>query len=185
MRSGPYTLTDRPWPSRRDQPGRHALDVLERFLERDDIGVLRLDVEQVRLVRSLRTVADAVARDERRPAVLQQVDRRRADASRSWSPRRGSPCRRPGSRRIVARFVPKKPDAPFFSTTGSSSRGSSRGSISTQGPSSWSSAERRGLLHPETAVLAGAARGRWSCRRPEGPSPAPRRVAAAWPRPRR
>src|SRR5204863_7450432 len=36
--------------------------------------------------------------------------------------------------RIEARFVPKKPDAPFFSTTGSSSRGPSRGSIPTQLP---------------------------------------------------
>ena len=60
---------------------RHALDVVERLLERDDVGVLRLDVEQVRLVRRLRPVADALARHERRLAVLEQVDRGRADAA--------------------------------------------------------------------------------------------------------
>ena len=41
--------------------------------------------------------------------------------------------------RIEARFVPKKAEAPFLSTTVSSSRGSSRGSISTQCPPSWRS----------------------------------------------
>ena len=41
--------------------------------------------------------------------------------------------------RIEARFVPKNPDAPFFSTIVSSSRGSSRGSISTHLPPIWRS----------------------------------------------
>src|SRR5262249_47671611 len=36
--------------------------------------------------------------------------------------------------RIDARFVPKNPEAPFFSTTASSSRGPSLGSMSTQWP---------------------------------------------------
>src|SRR5207248_9764317 len=37
--------------------------------------------EEVVVVRRLRAVADALARDERRPAVLEQVDRGRADAA--------------------------------------------------------------------------------------------------------
>src|SRR5439155_8619427 len=45
----------------------------------------------------------------------------------------------PCETRIEARFVPKKPDAPFLRTTGSSSRRSRRGSISTQRPPSWRS----------------------------------------------
>ena len=47
----------------------------------DDVGVLRLDVEQVRVVRRLRPVADALARHDRRESVLQQVDGRGANAS--------------------------------------------------------------------------------------------------------
>src|SRR5581483_1723560 len=47
----------------------------------DDVGVLRLDVEEVCLVRRLRAVADALARDERGPAPLEEVDGRRADAA--------------------------------------------------------------------------------------------------------
>src|SRR5581483_10974936 len=53
----------------------------DRLLDRDDVRVLRLDVEQVGLVRRLRAVGDALARHDRRPAVLEQVDRRRADAA--------------------------------------------------------------------------------------------------------
>src|SRR5689334_8499405 len=42
---------------------RDALDVRKRGLERHDVRVLRLDVEQVRLVRRLRAVTDALVRD--------------------------------------------------------------------------------------------------------------------------
>src|SRR5581483_2637159 len=45
----------------------------------------------------------------------------------------------PCDTRIEARVVPKNPDAPFLSTIGSSSRRSSRGSISTQRPPIWRS----------------------------------------------
>src|SRR5712691_13480941 len=67
--------------SRRADPARDAFHVRERLRERHDVGVLGLDVEQVRLVRRLRPVADALARDERRPAVLEEVDSRRANAA--------------------------------------------------------------------------------------------------------
>ena len=60
---------------------RHGLQVRERLLERDDVRVLGLDVEQVRLVRRLSPVADALARHQRRPAVLEQIDRGRPDAA--------------------------------------------------------------------------------------------------------
>src|SRR5687768_9757466 len=53
---------------------RDALEVAESVLERDDVCVLRLDVEEVRLVRRLRPVADALARNECREAVLKEVD---------------------------------------------------------------------------------------------------------------
>src|SRR5439155_8287213 len=43
--------------------------------------VLRLDVEEVVLVRRLRAVSDTLARHECGPAVLEQVDRSRADAT--------------------------------------------------------------------------------------------------------
>src|SRR5215210_6161648 len=61
-------------------PG-HALHVGRGFFGGDDIGVLGLDVEQVGLVRLLRPVADALARDERRITVLEEVYRRRPDAA--------------------------------------------------------------------------------------------------------
>ena len=60
-------------------PPGNALDVGERLVERDHVRVLRLDVEEVRLVRGLRSVADALARDERRKPVLEQVDRGRPE----------------------------------------------------------------------------------------------------------
>src|SRR5438552_657185 len=46
-----------------------------------DGRVLRLDAEEVVVVRRSGAVADALTRHERRPAVLQQVDRGRADAT--------------------------------------------------------------------------------------------------------
>ena len=123
---------------RADRPG-HALEVGERVVDRDDVGVLRLDVEQVRLVRRLRAVADALARDERRASRTGAGRSPSPGCSRSSSRRRGSPSRRParpGSRRGSSR---RTPDAPFLSTIVSSSRGSSRGSISTQRPPIWRS----------------------------------------------
>ena len=143
-RAGPPPPTSGPTPS----PGRRAtwcvtpprpskagtsLEVVERVLDRDDVGVLRLDVEQVRLVRRLRPVADALARHERRPAVWSRsiaVARMQPLVVAPQSTTESTPC----ETRIAARFVPKNADAPFFSTTVSSSRGSRRGSISTQRP---------------------------------------------------
>ncbi len=119
----------------------------------DDVGVLRLDVEEVRLVRRLGPVADALARDDRRPAVLEQVDRRRADAARrrrAAEDDRVDALGRRGSRRGSCRRSPRRPSS---ATTGSSSRGSRRGSISTQRPAELELGERGHLLHPEPAVL--------------------------------
>src|SRR5215210_2416609 len=61
-------------------PG-HALDVGEDILDGHHVGVLGLDVHQVCLVRFLCPVADALARDERRVAVLEEVYGGRPDAA--------------------------------------------------------------------------------------------------------
>ena len=63
--------------------------------------------------------------------------------------------------RIEARFVPKKADAPFFRTTVSSSRGSSRGSISTQWPPSCRSPSA-GTFWSQRPRPSGSARSRSS-----------------------
>ena len=68
-------------------------------------------------MRRLRTVADALARHDRRPAVLEQVDRRRADAAARRRAAEHRPSRCPARRGSAARFVPKNADAPFLSTT--------------------------------------------------------------------
>ena len=82
--------------------------------------------------------------------------------TRSSSRRTGSPSPHPATTRIEARFVPKNPEAPFFITTTSSSRGSRRGSISTHGPPSSRSPQRRHLLQPEPAVPPAGSRSRSS-----------------------
>ena len=106
--------------ARADAASRHALHVLERVLDRDDVGVLRLDVEQVRLVRRLRPVGRRT-RAGRSSASRTGAGRPPSPGcSRSSSRRRGSPSRRParpGSRRGSSR---RTPDAPFFSTIVSS-----------------------------------------------------------------
>src|SRR5215212_8962907 len=66
---------------RRSGPLLHPLQVRQGVLYGYDVGVLGLDVDQVSLVRSLCPVAYALARHERRIAVLQEVYGGRPDAA--------------------------------------------------------------------------------------------------------
>ena len=165
-------------------PAWHALDVGQRVLEADDVGVLRLDVEQVGLVWRLR-------RGRRRSRAA------RASASRTGagrSPSHGrtrdvvAPQRITESTRCEtsteARFVPKKPDAPFFMITTSSSRGLEARVDLDPRPAELERRRAQGAFCSQRpAVLAVGLEADRREDRPAGPSRAPRRAGAWSPRP--
>src|SRR6266568_4344009 len=66
--------------------GIQFLQVVEDGLERDHVPVLRVDVEEVSLVRGRTAVADRLARDDRPVAVLEGVDDGRPHAPRRRGP---------------------------------------------------------------------------------------------------
>src|SRR5438132_9798761 len=66
--------------------GIQLLQVVEDGLERDDVPVLRVDVEEISLVCGSVAVADRLARDDRAIAVLERVDHRRPHAPRRRGP---------------------------------------------------------------------------------------------------
>src|SRR4051812_30571220 len=53
----------------------------DRLIPRDDISVLAVDIEQIRLVRTWMAIADAFANDDGTKAVLRRVHRAGADAA--------------------------------------------------------------------------------------------------------
>ena len=89
------------------------LEVGERVVDRDDVRVLRLDVEQVRLVRRL-----ARSPTHSRGTIVGQPYCSRSIAVARTQPLVVAPQRitvsTPCETRTEARFVPKKPDAPFL-----------------------------------------------------------------------
>lgn len=62
-------------------PGRERIKVVESVLQIHDIGVFRVHVEEVCLMRPGGAIADRLAYDNGLEAVLQGVDRRSANAA--------------------------------------------------------------------------------------------------------
>ena len=137
-------------------------------IDAHDVGVLRLDVEEVRLVRRLRPVAHAVARHDRRPAVLEQVDRRRANAARGRGAAEddrvdalGDQDRRRGS----CRRSPRRPSSGRWAR-----RRAGRGAGRCRPSGRRARAPRgSGPSRAQSPPSFSAARSRSSCRRPGWP----------------
>ena len=59
-----------------------GLQILQGLVERDDVGVFSVEIEQTLLVRGHRTVADRLAHYHGTEAVLHRIDGGGADAAR-------------------------------------------------------------------------------------------------------
>ena len=125
------------------------------LVEADDVGVLGVHVEQRRVVRTVLAVADAVAHHERREIGGACVHDRGPDAPRRGRAADDQAVRAERGPARPARSVPAKAEAFCLTSTVSSVRGASRGSIGCRSLPATQLGEHRHLAQPGRVGVGG------------------------------